>query len=108
MKCVQIRSFFWSVFSPNAGKYGPEKTPYLDTFHAVLFMQITLHIELWESENIKNNRVTECFKNYNIEKILCFKFKSKLLFYANTIEKRIINGWFYGFMVLLIALAENS
>ena len=26
-----------SVFSPNAGKYGPEKTQYLDTFHA-LFM----------------------------------------------------------------------
>ena len=24
-----------SVFSPSAGKYGPEKTPYLDTFHAV-------------------------------------------------------------------------
>ena len=23
------------VFSPNAGKYGPEKTPYLDTFHLV-------------------------------------------------------------------------
>ena len=23
------------VFSPNAGKYGPENTPYLDTFHAV-------------------------------------------------------------------------
>ena len=34
---VQIRSFFWSVFSPNAGKYGPEKTPYLDTFHVVHF-----------------------------------------------------------------------
>ena len=28
-----------SVFSPNAGKYGPEKTPYLDTFHAVLLKQ---------------------------------------------------------------------
>ena len=28
---------YWhhSVFSPNVGKYGPEKTPYLDTFHAV-------------------------------------------------------------------------
>ena len=26
----------YGVFSgPNAGKYGPEKTPYLDTFHAV-------------------------------------------------------------------------
>ena len=24
-----------SVFSPNTGKYGPEKTPYLETFHAV-------------------------------------------------------------------------
>ena len=23
-----------SVFSPNAGKYGPEITPYLDSFHA--------------------------------------------------------------------------
>ena len=26
-----------SVFSPNARKYGPEKTLYLDTFHAVLW-----------------------------------------------------------------------
>ena len=23
------------LFSPNVGKYGPEKTPYLDTFHAL-------------------------------------------------------------------------
>ena len=47
-KIVQIRSYFWSVFSrirteygeisvfsQNAGKYEPEKTPSLDTFHAV-------------------------------------------------------------------------
>ena len=27
--------FSHSVFSPNVGKYGPEKTPYLDNFHAV-------------------------------------------------------------------------
>ena len=27
---------YLSVFSPNAGKYRPEKNPYLDTFHAVL------------------------------------------------------------------------
>ena len=25
-----------SAFSPNPGKYGPEKTPYLGTFHAVI------------------------------------------------------------------------
>ena len=32
VKSVQIRSFFWSVFSciwTNTGKYGPQKTPYL-------------------------------------------------------------------------------
>ena len=23
------------IFSPKMGKYGPEKTPYLDTFHSV-------------------------------------------------------------------------
>ena len=27
---------YLSVFSMNAGKYGPEKTPYLDTFHVVV------------------------------------------------------------------------
>ena len=27
---------YLSVFSPNAGKYGPENTPYLDTFHTAL------------------------------------------------------------------------
>ena len=48
VKSVQIRNFFrsvfchirteyyLSVFSLNAGKYGPEKTPYLDTVHIVL------------------------------------------------------------------------
>ena len=50
VKSVQIRSFFWSVYSCirteygdllNTGKYGPEKTPYLDTFHAVTFREIT-------------------------------------------------------------------
>ena len=26
----------YGVFSPNTGKHGPEITPYLDTFHAVI------------------------------------------------------------------------
>ena len=30
-----ISAPYFSVFSPNTGKYGPETTPYLDTFHAV-------------------------------------------------------------------------
>ena len=32
---VQIRSFFWYVFSLIQTEYGPEKISYLDTFHAV-------------------------------------------------------------------------
>ena len=50
VKSVQIRIYFWSafsciwteygeidlsVFSPNTGNYGPEITPYLDTFPTV-------------------------------------------------------------------------
>ena len=27
---------YFPLFSPNTGKYGPEISPYLDTFHAVL------------------------------------------------------------------------
>ena len=46
VKSIQIRSFFFCsvfrqfVFGLNTEKYGPEKTPYLDTFHAVQFHQI--------------------------------------------------------------------
>ena len=32
---------YLSVFSPNAGKCGPEKTPYLDTFHVVVSKDIS-------------------------------------------------------------------
>ena len=31
---------FFPVFGPNAGKYEPEKTPYLHTFHAVTIILI--------------------------------------------------------------------
>ena len=34
MKSVQIPSV--QIFGPNTGKYGTEKSPYLDNFHAVL------------------------------------------------------------------------
>ena len=32
------------MFSPNAGKYGPEKTPYLNTFHALVFTLTCLYL----------------------------------------------------------------
>ena len=39
-----------SVFSPNTGKYGPEITPYLDTFHAV-FGKIYIRIQEQKAES---------------------------------------------------------
>ena len=35
-KYIVFSGPYFLVLSPNTGKYGPEKTPYLDTFHAVL------------------------------------------------------------------------
>ena len=32
---IRRDTLYLSAFSPNAGKYGPEKTPYFDTFHAM-------------------------------------------------------------------------
>ena len=45
-KCPNTEFFlvreYLSIFSPNAGKYGPEKTPHLDTFHAVIIYKSCL------------------------------------------------------------------
>ena len=35
MSNLPTNTSYLSVFSANAGKYGPEKTPYLDTFHTM-------------------------------------------------------------------------
>ena len=32
---LNMERYYLSVLNPNAGKYGPEITPYLDIFHAV-------------------------------------------------------------------------
>ena len=45
VKSVQIRSYFWSVFSCIRIEYGPEITPYLDTFHALKVEIILLRLE---------------------------------------------------------------
>ena len=37
-----MNTSYLSVVSPNAGKYGPEITPYLDNFHAVLHLSKTV------------------------------------------------------------------
>ena len=39
---------YFPVFRTNTGKYGPEKTPYLDTFHAVRsFLKSIRQLPVW-------------------------------------------------------------
>ena len=36
-----------SLFRPNTEKYGPRKTPYLDTFHTVIVVKFLIISSLW-------------------------------------------------------------
>ena len=56
-KCPNAEFFgpYFPLFSPNTGKYEPEKTPYLDIFHAVYV--VTKLAEIWNIDSITN--VTE-------------------------------------------------
>ena len=58
VKSVQIRSFLWS----EKGKYGPEKTPYLDTFHVVIY--------LFEKAINALFRWLDSFKNLSVKSII--------------------------------------
>ena len=52
VKIVQIQSFsnpYFLVFGLNTGKYGPEKTPHLDTFQAV-----AASLSLFKNKNLRN------------------------------------------------------
>ena len=43
-----------SKYGLNTGRYGPEKTPYLDTFHAVTILTIEIMISV-KIEKYNNN-----------------------------------------------------
>ena len=52
-KCLNMEVFsglYFSVFSPNAGKQEPEKTPYLDTFHAVRYLHKSAYLPFLDAE----------------------------------------------------------
>ena len=80
-----------SVFSPNAGKYGPAKTPYLDTFHGVnLFKwlknnQMKANADMYHLIVTRDTDVTAIIgefdaKNSRVEKFLGVKLDTELSF----------------------------
>ena len=77
--CIRSKCGDFSVFSPNTGKYGPEKTPYLDTFHAVLFfilLEISMPILLYQ------------YRNWKLEQN---QIKSQLYIYSTLLSTKLIN-----------------
>ena len=76
VKLVQVRSFFWSVFSPNEGKYGSEKTRYLDTFRAVGTNAYFFSLVLWDYIS----RTMYCFSEYPTSTVGFFKIVEVMLF----------------------------
>ena len=59
---IRRDTLYLSVFSLNAGKYGPEKTPYSDTFHAVWFSILLTKDAMHPGCNPMN--FTKFFRNF--------------------------------------------
>ena len=62
---------YLSVFSPNAGKYGPEKTPYLDTFQTV-FGIYNAHLRRGKNSEVFLFFVLCIDNNTSSGKLTCF------------------------------------
>ena len=92
VKSVQIRRFFWSVFSPNTGKYKPEKTTYFDTFHAVIRRENSFvpKKSLWRQQWQKSGH--SCHKNWVVVYYFIKYTQSRLGAFR---EVTLDNGSFY-------------
>ena len=80
MKSVQIRCFLWSAFSGIRIEYGPEITPYLDTFHAVI--RSLEHLFLVKHNYKYNIKVADTFQSRSIRDVVSptKTMKSRIIF----------------------------
>lgn len=121
VKSVQYAVFFWCVFSwiwtdyglfsPNTGKYPPQKPPYWSTFHAVktrqLFDQIVnLYIDV-EGLMLSGNEFhmcSPCYTTFCFQTFQCFRNKYKDCLVCEMISRTInissIKFWFRSLNVL--------
>ena len=79
---------YFSVFSPNAGKYGPEKTPFFDTFHAVRIKRKDLETLFDEADYIIPYQVN-CFvkEKHPLIRVICSDTGVFVLLYTMYIVK---------------------
>ena len=72
------------IFSSNAGKYGPEKTPYLDTFHIVYSLKNPVKIAIKKFEHHPSinwvlKKILLTMKAFISYQLSCRAFSKKLL-----------------------------
>ena len=66
----RILTEYGEILSPNAGKYGPEKTSYLDTFHEVkLLFEFFSHAVTFFANSVDKH----CFKSTKYQNELYLK-----------------------------------
>ena len=63
---------YLSAFSPNTGKYVTEKTPYLDTFHAVKVVDLIQKISLTFINGSMTNIIKDIFSETITTPCVCF------------------------------------
>ena len=51
---------YFPVFGPNRGKYGPEKTPYLHTFHAEHPKGVFMTFQSPSNNKMENSFFRDC------------------------------------------------
>ena len=74
---------YLSVFSANAGKYGPEKTPYVDTFHAVSITSTELMESYFQNQSRAKSKI--CQKRFSkFERIYSY-----FQFFSHSVKKSL-------------------
>ena len=88
------------ISGPNTGKYGPEITPYLDTFCALSYMQSYIH-QSWICLIVFQNREQLLINEFLIKKSCISRQRSSYgeLFLQSTSFKFLEMFWIHGCVV---------
>ena len=95
---------YLSVFNPNAGKYWPEKAPYLNTFHTVrlqlVFFSVYFH-------TVHNSKTCPCWTVPDLAKCFAWTCKKDFVFKISDRIPIITFHTFHKFRQLYITLGNS-
>ena len=94
---------YFPVFSPNTGKYGPEKTPFLDTFQPIISKLF---------KKIMQNQINGCISVF-LSSYLCgnrkgYNTQQTLLAHHEKWKKKLDDKGFGGAVLMNLSLLQSS